>query len=405
MSIFIPRDNSMDHRTVLAVMLSTAMTTVLNNVLVAASVHNVLYYGAKGDGHTDDTQAFLKGWNAVCADAGAPTLLVPSGTTFLLSQIIFSGPCKAKIHVQIDGTLKRPNVVWESNEQSWILFNGLDGLVIDGYGEINGQGLSYWDCKIRNICSTAPNALEVANCDGSTVRGLLIRNSPGMQVVLGFSSKAQINGLTVIAPGESPNTDGVHISHSQHVAVSNCVISTGDDCVSIGNGTFDVNVSRITCGPGHGISIGSLGGQHSVSVVEQIRVSYSRIFHATNGLRIKTWQGGSGHVKGITFEHINLTAVYNPIIIDQYYCPNQVCSNKTSAVAVRDVKYYGIRGTSNQRIGINLRCSQSRACTGIKMQNVIIQPASPGQQVEAYCFNSHGTDIQPVFPAVPCLVS
>ncbi|KAG6490431.1 hypothetical protein ZIOFF_051727 [Zingiber officinale] len=253
----------MDHRTVLAVMLSTAMTTVLNNVLVAASVHNVLYYGAKGDGHTDDTQAFLKGWNAVCADAGAPTLLVPSGTTFLLSQIIFSGPCKAKIH--IDGTLKRPNVVWESNEQSWILFNGLDGLVIDGYGEINGQGLSYWDCKIRN--------------------------------------------------------------------------------------------------------------------------------------------GGSGHVKGITFEHINLTAVYNPIIIDQYYCPNQVCSNKTSAVAVRDVKYYGIRGTSNQRIGINLRCSQSRACTGIKMQNVIIQPASPGQQVEAYCFNSHGTDIQPVFPAVPCLVS
>lgn len=92
------------------------------------------------------------------------------------------------------------------------------------------------------------------------------------------------------------------------------------------------------------------------------------------------------------------------MLVELYIC--MLWWRKTSAVAVRDVEYYGVGGTSSRRIGINLRCSRSTACTGIKMQNVNIQPASPGRQVvEAYCFNAHGTDIQPVSPAVPCLVS
>lgn len=39
-------------------------------------------------------------------------------------------------------------------------------------------------------------------------------------------------------------------------------------------------------------------------------------------------QGGSGYARKIIFENITLIAAGNPIMIDQYYCPHQKCSNQ-----------------------------------------------------------------------------
>lgn len=49
----------------------------------------------------------------------------------------------------------------------------------------------------------------------------------------------------------------------------------GDDYISIetGTGTSNLNISSVSCGPGHGISIGRLGKNDSVAQVEQIQVT------------------------------------------------------------------------------------------------------------------------------------
>ncbi|CAL5358961.1 unnamed protein product [Camellia sinensis] len=90
---------------------------------------DVMQYGAAGDGHRDDTRAFVKAWKATCgASGGTPTLNVPSGKTFLLNPLAFEGPCKSP-NVQIQWTLIAP---------------GVDGLNIHGNGHINDQGSAWW---------------------------------------------------------------------------------------------------------------------------------------------------------------------------------------------------------------------------------------------------------------------
>lgn len=43
----------------------------------------------------------MKAWNDLCgANQGTPTLVVPSGHTFLVHQYIFKGPCKSQ-NIQI----------------------------------------------------------------------------------------------------------------------------------------------------------------------------------------------------------------------------------------------------------------------------------------------------------------
>ncbi|URD95964.1 Polygalacturonase [Musa troglodytarum] len=311
---------------------------------VAASSYSVTDFGAKGDGVTDDTKAFLDTWNATCRSSGPSILLIPAGKTFLLNPIVFQGPCQFYIRVQ------------RSSSCSLLLH------AFSSFG------------FFRSNAQLVPTA---------QVAGLRLINSPRMHLVVGFSSTIRITGLTITAPGDSPNTDGIHIEQSRNVIVSDSTI--GDDCISIGTASFHVNVSWVTCGPGHGISVGSLGMDNSRAEVSDI-------------------QGGYGYANRIIFENINFTAVMNPIIIDQHYCPATVCAEKPSAVQVSDVRFIEARGTSSSQVAINFNCSQNVACTGITIQNVEIQPAQQGGQASSYCFNAHGTVTGVAKPAVPCLM-
>jgi polygalacturonase len=68
-------------------------------------------------------------------------------------------------------------------------------------------------------------------------------------------------------------------------------------------------------------SVGSLGKYPSLNGVTNVTVNGASFTGTQNGVRIKTWQGGKGFARGLTFENIRMSNVGNPIIIDQYYCP------------------------------------------------------------------------------------
>lgn len=96
-------------------------------------------------------------------------------------------------------------------------------------------------------------SLYLNDVKNAKVRGVTSVNSMGFHMHVTNSANIRINGVHIIAPADSPNTDGMHISRSYAVRVAKAVIRTGDDCISLGQGATNINISRVTCGPGHGI--------------------------------------------------------------------------------------------------------------------------------------------------------
>jgi galacturan 1,4-alpha-galacturonidase len=215
--------------------------------------------------------------------------------------------------------------------------------------------------------------LLLDHATNSTVRGLYLVNSRGFHLNFRHSSRVVAEGLHIRAPAGSSNTDGIHAAHSSDVRILNSVIGTGDDCVSLGPGSTDVVVNGVVCGPGHGISVGSLGMREGEEEdVRGLVVRNCTLRGTTNGVRIKTWPSSPpGRASNITFEDITMADVSNPIIIDQQYCPHGQCNlGKPSLVQISDVMFRHIKGTSRTKAAVQLLCSSARPCAGVRLVGI-----------------------------------
>ncbi|XP_022897298.1 polygalacturonase At1g48100-like [Olea europaea var. sylvestris] len=384
----------------------------------SAAVFNVLSYGAVGDGFIDDTQAFKMAWDAACQIESA-IFLVPRHYSFMIQSTIFAGPCKNGLIFQIEGSVMPPDGPdsWPRtfSKRQWLVFYRINGMLMQGGGLIDGRGENWWNlpCKPhKGINGTtqpgpcdSPVAIRFFMSSNLTVQGLKIKNSPQFHFRFDSCHAVHVDSLFIKSPSGSPNTDGIHIENTNDVKIYNSIISNGDDCVSIGAGSYNVDIRNITCGPSHGISIGSLGIRNSRACVSNITVTDSVIKHSDNGVRIKTWQGGFGAVSKVTFKNIHMDTVRNPIIIDQYYCNTKSCTNQTSAVYISDIIYANIKGTYDVRSPpIHLGCSDAVPCTNLTLSEVELLPALGQKILDPFCWNAYGDLKRVTIPPVFCLL-
>ncbi|PKI78121.1 hypothetical protein CRG98_001449 [Punica granatum] len=218
-------------------------------------------------------------------------------------------------------------------------------------------------------------------------------------IVVNGCQNVKLQGVKVSASGTSPNTDGIHISQSQGVTVLNSKIGTGDDCVSIGPGASNLWIENVACGPGHGISIGSLGKDSQEDGVQNVTVTTATFTGTQNGVRIKSWaKPSTGFARNILFQHAVMNNVQNPIIINQNYCTDDDdCPHESSGVRISDVTYQDIHGTSATEVAVKFDCSSEYPCTGITMEDVKL---TYGNRVaEASCENAGGTASGAVQPS------
>ncbi|KAE9592396.1 putative polygalacturonase [Lupinus albus] len=285
--------------------------------------------------------------------------------------------------MQILGNLLAPvRDKWGSCSRRWLYFTGVNGMIVDGSGVINGQGEDWWG-----------KALLFEKCDGLQLSGLTHINGPGFHIHVVHSKNVTISNVTITAPEHSRNTDGIDTTNVEGIIIRDSIIGTGDDCIAIKGGTKFLNISNVQCGPGHGISVGSLGNNGQEEYASDIHVRNCTITGATGGVKIKTWAGGRGTVERVTFEHITVSQTNYPVYIDQHYFHSK---EQPQAIKVSDITFSDIHGTCTTEKAIVLDCANI-GCTNIILNQIGITSIDPKKPASTICNNVQGkaTNISP----------
>jgi hypothetical protein len=338
-----------------------------NNVIVVTNAA----YGAVGNGVFTNTTAISNAIGA--AAAGGTTNGLIGGTVEIPPGIFLCGPLvlKNNVNLQVDaGAILRMlplysypmtwitngSSYWFTNTPSFISGNNLTNIEISGSGAVDGQGAPWWPWSSTNNAVRAI-MLSLNGCNHELIQNITLSNSPMFHIAIGGSAKnSTVQGVTVFAPGTSPNTDACDVSGT-NTLVQNCNISEGDDDFTCGGGTHDVLLTNNVYGTGHGISIGSYTDSGGVSNITVINCTISG---AANGIRIKSDNDRGGLVQNINYINIGITNVNFPIQIYGYYhwygtpsgiSPQIAASTNAAAVSgltpiYRNITFSNINATS-----------------------------------------------------------
>ncbi|MED6205317.1 hypothetical protein PIB30_016700 [Stylosanthes scabra] len=354
--------------------------------------------------NSDITQALTNAWREACGSATASKIVVPGGT-YRMRAVDMRGPCKAPIELYVDGTIiAPPNPRDVGDEWQWVKVEYVDYFTLSGSGVFDGQGAMAWknnDCGTNSNCARTPMNFGFNFVKNAVVRTVTSKDSKNFNVNVLGCQNFTFDGFKIAAPGNSINTDGIHMGRSKGVRILNTNISTGDDCISIGDGSVHTTIYNVRCGPGHGISVGSLGKYTTEAPVEGLVVKKVTFSNTDNGLRIKTWPSapGTSPISNLHYEDITMINVRNPIIIDQEYCPwNQCNKQNPSKIRISNISFKNIRGTSLTKEGVNLICSSGAPCRQVKLGDIDLK--FNGAPAVAVCRNVRPTVVGRAPPCV-----
>jgi polygalacturonase len=286
-------------------------------------------YGAVHDGQHDDTVAIQKAVDACGAGdeivLGQGTYLsgpltLSSGDTFIVAKgSTLLGTADHGAYRDRDGRTVVP-LIGARNARD---------ITLTGEGTIDGQGASWWS-EFRAARARGeegqprPKMIVFTGVTNLKVTRLTLQNSPMFHLVPQASSNVLVDGVTILAPADSPNTDGIDPS-GRDMVFSNLRIDVGDDNIAVKSGRDDpahpgaasANMVVRDCVflHGHGLSVGSeTNGGVTNLLAENITFKGTK-----TAIRIKTNREKGGPVHDITYRNIKMDDVGQAILITAYY--------------------------------------------------------------------------------------
>ena len=222
------------------------------SVLPAQTCYDILSFGAKGDGVTDDAMAIQKAIDR-CSAEGGGIVLLPRNHVFL------SGPIELKnqveLHLEATATLKanpdegiyRLSAFGENRGEGmlWLWAKDAENISITGKGTIHGNGIAFMGAELGDsyelkpladqTFDPRPHVLTLTNVTNLTIRDVTIKEGAYWTVHLIGCNEAVIDGINLLNNLKIRNGDGIDLDHSKNVRIANCHITSGDDCICLKN--------------------------------------------------------------------------------------------------------------------------------------------------------------------------
>lgn len=243
-------------------------------------------FGAMPDSRTDSTAAIQRAIDA-CADnwgctrvvlgCGKKTCEYNSGSLWLRSHMTFEVPAGVTllaanepalfplIYSRFEGTLRMGHAALLNAGRCLYLKSGadpsdpspdsdqcgkwerLEDVTITGAGVVDGQGGWWWEkcfatpeqlCPDGTSQRQRPSLVKAHWVDGLAITHLTFYDSPFWFIHPMFCNNVRVEGIAVVAPATSKNTDGLDPDSCTNVYVNDCVFETGDDCIAIKSGRY-----------------------------------------------------------------------------------------------------------------------------------------------------------------------
>ncbi|PPQ93425.1 hypothetical protein CVT25_004497 [Psilocybe cyanescens] len=271
----------------------------------------------------DDTPALLAALPKFVANS---TILFKEGITYnILTPITF--PVLNNVEVVVEGNLTYPSdiptiqaIVGSSTfSGSWFTFTGgnnvtLRGSTNDKWGWVDGHGQAWWDAQQQ---INRPHGWAFSKINNGVIRDMKIWKPIGWNFATSGSNNLHAFNNKIVAVSDT----GSFPFNTRH-------ISPSDTSPYLRNSY---------CEGGHGLSIGSLGKGGSVADVQNVLFTVGSCQKNTlYGARFKSWTGGNGLARNITWKNIAFDGVPFPIYVTQNYWdqgvgpkPNTTSANNT----------------------------------------------------------------------------
>jgi hypothetical protein len=237
-------------------------------------IFNVIHYGAKPDRTTLNTKAINQAINA-CSMAGGGTVIFPAGKYLTGSiDLLINVTLQLEAGAVIVGSTNLADYAAETGPNGEPSRAGLltarnaNDIAITGRGVIEGNGMFFVDpIKVKLIeegsdydkkytrqgedfmnpkygTADGPmepldrpnNLLRFYNCTNILISGVTIQNSPIWTVHFVQCERVNVTGVSINSFGSGrrvPNDDGIDLTETRLVHISDCDIQDGDDGIVV----------------------------------------------------------------------------------------------------------------------------------------------------------------------------